>query len=58
MARKTSITNTLFWLARRSADLRAASKGPVPFAQREIRKVAYRKVNGGLASILRAVLGR
>lgn len=49
------VTNFLFRAARVSADLRAASKGPVPFAKRQVRKPVYRKVNGGLFSLLRKV---
>ncbi len=55
MGRKTSITNTLYRAARLSADLRAASKGPVPFAKRQVRKVAYRRVNGFLGSFLKGL---
>lgn len=50
-----SITSFLFRASRISADLRAASKGPVPFVKRQVRKPVYRKVNGGLFSLFRKV---
>lgn len=42
MARRSSLTNTLYRLARASATGRAASKGPESLAKREVRKSVYR----------------
>ena len=42
MARRSSLTNMLYKLARASATGRAASKGPEALAKREIRKKVYR----------------
>lgn len=39
-----SVTSTLFRLARLSADLRAASRGPVPLAKRLARKGVGRAI--------------
>jgi hypothetical protein len=53
---KRSITSLLFQAARLSADGRAIRKGPDAVAKRYVRKIAYRKVNGVLAGILRTIL--
>lgn len=58
MARRKSITNSLFRAARLSADLRAASKGPAAYGRRIVRKGVYRETGGAIASFLRAVLGK
>lgn len=42
MARRSSLTNTLYRLARASATGRAARKGPGALAKREARKAVYR----------------
>ena len=42
MARKSSLTNILYRLARASATGRAASKGPEALAKREIRREVYK----------------
>jgi hypothetical protein len=42
MARKPSLTNTLYSMARLSADVRAARKGPVALGKRLVRKRVYR----------------
>lgn len=42
MARRGSLTNFLFSLARASATGRAASKGPEALAKREVRRRVYR----------------
>jgi len=44
----------LYRAARDLGDLQAASKGPESYAKRRVRKVAYRRTNGALRSILRA----
>jgi hypothetical protein len=43
MARRSSLTNTLYRLARASATGRAASKGPAALGKRYVRKAVYRK---------------
>lgn len=42
MARKSSLTNLLYKMARASATGRAASKGPEALAEREVRRKVYR----------------
>ena len=42
MARRSSLTNTLYRMARASATGRAARKGPGALAKREARKAVYR----------------
>ena len=42
MARKSSLTNVLYRMARASATARAASKGPEALAKREVRKEVYK----------------
>jgi len=42
MARRSSLTNMLYKLARASATGRAASKGPEALAKRQIRRKVYR----------------
>jgi hypothetical protein len=39
--RQPSLTDQLYRAARLSATIRAASKGPVPLAKREIRRKIY-----------------
>lgn len=53
MARKFSLTNTLFRAARLSADFRAIRKGPRAIVARLIRKAVYRRTGGATASLLR-----
>lgn len=43
MTRRTSLTDQLYRAARLSADMRAAARGPVPYAKRQVRKTVYRK---------------
>jgi len=42
MARRGSLTNMLYRMARASATGRAASRGPASLAKRQIRRRAYR----------------
>ncbi|HVA73879.1 MAG TPA: hypothetical protein VNF71_04890 [Acidimicrobiales bacterium] len=42
MARRSSLTNTLYRLARASATGRAASRGPASLAKRQVRRAVYR----------------
>jgi hypothetical protein len=43
MARRTSLTDILYRLARASATGRAARKGPGSLAKREVRRQVYRE---------------
>ena len=54
MPRERSLTSQLYSLARSSNDLRAASRGPLAFATRQVRRKAYRKSGGLTRSILKA----
>jgi hypothetical protein len=53
MARRGSLTNTLYRLARASATGRAASKGPAPLAKRQIRRKVYRAEGSATRRLLR-----
>lgn len=53
MARRGSLTNTLFKLARASATGRAASKGPEALAEREVRREVYKAEGRSTRRILR-----
>jgi hypothetical protein len=41
VTRRPTLTDQLYKAARLSATIRAASKGPVPLAKREIRRKVY-----------------
>lgn len=47
-----TLTQTLFRLARASATVRAARKGPSALAKREVRKAVYRRTGGTTARAL------
>jgi hypothetical protein len=53
MARKASLTNTLYKLARASGTGRAASKGPAALLKRQIRRKVYRAEGSSTRRILR-----
>jgi hypothetical protein len=53
MARNSSLTNTLYRLARASATGRVASKGPASLARREVRRRVYRAEGTTTRRILR-----
>ena len=55
MARLKSLRSQLYRAARDLGDIEAASKGPGANARRRARKVAYRKSNALLRSILRGL---
>lgn len=56
MARRSpSMTAELYRAARLSNNLRAASRGPVPYAKRVARRRVYRVVNRRLGRTLRNV---
>ena len=52
------ISRALYTAARVSRDVNAITRGPGAIARRIVRKGAGRAVNGGLAQLLRAVLGK
>lgn len=54
MTRKPSLTNSLYRAARLSATARAASKGPVPLAKRQVRRVVYRRQGTWTRAILKS----
>lgn len=51
-----SLTSLLFRAARLSADGRALRKGPAAVGKRLVRKQVYKRTNGIVAALLRAVL--
>ena len=55
MPRKRSLTSQLYRAARASNTLRAAAKGPVPYAKRQVRRKAYRTSGSLTRTILRAL---
>jgi hypothetical protein len=55
MARRRSITSTLYRAARLSNNLRAASKGPGSYAKRVVRRKVYSKQMSLTRSILKAL---
>jgi hypothetical protein len=55
MARKPSLTNTLYSMARFSADVRAARKGPVALGKRLVRKQVYRAEGTATRRLLRKI---
>lgn len=50
-----SLRSQLYRAARDLGDVQAAAKGPVPYAKRRARKVAYRHVNTQLRGVLRVM---
>lgn len=52
------ISSGLYKAARISRDINAVTRGPGAIARRVVRKGAGRAVNGTLAQILRAVMGK
>jgi hypothetical protein len=55
MPRRRSLTSTLYRAARASNNARAASRGPLAFATRQVRRKAYRKSGGLTRSILKSL---
>jgi hypothetical protein len=53
MARRRSLTSTLYWAARLSNNTRAARKGPVAYADRLARRKTYSKSMGATGRLLR-----
>ena len=54
MARRSSLTNTVYGLARTSATWRAASRGPGVLGMRYVRQAIYRKSGSATPRIFRA----
>lgn len=55
MARKSpSLTSELYRAARTSNNLRALSRGPVPYSKRVVRRRVYRVLNRQLGRSLRS----
>jgi hypothetical protein len=48
-----NLTDSLYRLARLSATIRAASKGPAPYAKRQLRRRVYRREGKLTRSILK-----
>lgn len=55
MTRPKSLRSQLYRAARDLGDLQAIEKGPTAYGRRLVRKRAYAKTNGLLASILRDI---
>jgi hypothetical protein len=53
MPRRRSLTSTLYRAARLSNNVRAASRGPAAFAQRQVRRKVYGKSMGATGKLLR-----
>ena len=55
MTRRKSLRSQLYRAARDLGDVQSAAKGPGAYARRRVRKVAYRRTNGGLRRLLRSL---
>jgi hypothetical protein len=53
MPRKRSLTSDLYWAARTSNNVRAASRGPGAYAKRVVRRKTYSKSLGATGRLLR-----
>jgi hypothetical protein len=53
MPRKRSLTSDLYWAARTSNNVRAASRGPGAYARRVVRRKTYSKSIGATGRFLR-----
>ena len=56
MPRKRSVTSDLYWAARTSNNVRAASRGPDAYAKHVVRRKPYSKSMGAAGRLLR-ILG-
>ena len=56
MARRKSLTNQLYRIARDSANVRAARGGPASYGRRILRRKVYSKTNGVTGRFLRRLL--
>lgn len=50
---KRSITSQLYRAARASNNLRAATRGPVPYAKRVVRRKTYSRTMGATGKLLK-----
>ena len=55
MARRKTLRAELYRGARDLGNLQAAARGPGPYARRVVRRAVYRKTNGELRRVLRAL---
>jgi len=55
VTRRKSLRSQLYRAARDLGDVQSAAKGPGAYARRRVRKVAYRRTNGGLRRLLRSL---
>ena len=55
MARRKTLRGELYRAARDLGNVRAAAKGPGPYARRVVRRAVYRKTNGELRRLLRSL---
>ena len=53
MPRKRSVTSDLYWAARTSNNVRAASRGPDAYAKRVVCRKPYSKSMGAAGRLLR-----
>ena len=53
MPRKRSVTSDLYWAARTSNNVRAASRGPDAYAKCVVRRKPYSKSMGAAGRLLR-----
>ena len=53
MPRKRSLTSKLYRAARASNNLRAASRGPVAYGRRVVRRKSYSKSMGATGKLMR-----
>ena len=53
MPRRRSLTSNLYRAARASNNLRAASRGPVAYAKRIVRRKSYSKSMGATGKLMR-----
>jgi hypothetical protein len=50
-----SLRSQLYRAARDLGNVEAAEKGPMSYGKRTMRRTVYRRMNGGLAGILRGL---
>ena len=53
-----TLRSDLYRAARILGDIEAIRQGPAAVLRRHVRKATYRRTNGALSSILRAILGK
>jgi hypothetical protein len=55
VTRRRSLRSQLYRAARDLGNVQAAARGPGPATRRVLRRAAYRKTNGELRQVLRAL---